>query len=109
MAYTDPLSALFSTSVVHAAWSGMSTDGYANATYSTDTTTLDARITTEQRLVRSFDGIEELATTTVWVASTSTFSASDQFTVHGETPVLLSIETLRDETGVTHSKLGFGS
>ena len=109
MAYTDDLAGLFSTSISHAAWSGMSTDGYATPTYSTSVATLQARVVTEQRLVRSFDGVEELATTTVWVASTSTFSASDQFTVHGETPVLLSIETVRDENGVTHSKLGFGS
>ena len=109
MAYTDQLADLFSTSVGHAAWSGMSTDGYATPTYSTSVATLPARVVTDQRLVRTFDGTEELATTTVWIASTSTFSASDQFTVHGETPVLLSIETFRDETGVTHSKLGFGS
>ena len=109
MAYTTPLAALFSTSVSHASWSGMSTDGYANPTYSTDVTTYAARIVTGQRLVRNFDGIEELATTNVWVQSTSTFSASDRFTVDGETPVLLSIETYRDENGVTHSKLGFGS
>ena len=110
MAYTDPLSAMFTTSVNHAAWSGMSTDGYANPTYSTDVTTYDARIVSEQRLVRSFDGTEELATTTVWVLSTSTFSALDQFTLPGsQTPSLLSVETYMDEDGVTHSKLGFGS
>ena len=109
MAYTDPLLSFFSTSVNHAAWSGMSTDGYATPTYTTAVSTLPARVVSSQRLVRSFDGVEELATTTVWVASTSTFSALDQFTVHSETPVLLSIETFRDENGVTHSKLGFGS
>ena len=109
MAYTDPLADLFSTSVSHAAWTGMSTDGYATATYSTSVSTLSARVVTEQRLVRTFDGTEQLATTTVWVASTSTFSANDQFTVDSDTPVLLSIETFRDENGVTHSKLGFGS
>lgn len=108
MAYTDPLAGLFSTSITHAAWSGMSTDGYATATYSTAVSTLSARVVTGQRLVRSFEGVEEIATTTVWVASTSTFSASDQFTVHGENRLLLSVETFRDENGVTHSKLGFG-
>ena len=108
MAYTDPLAALFSTSVGHSAWLGMSTDGYANPTYSTSVVTLPARVVSEQRLVRDFDGQEQLATTTVWVRSTSTFSALGQFTVDGDTPVLLSIETLRDESGVTHSKLGFG-
>lgn len=109
MAYTDPLASLFSTSVTHAAWSGMSTDGYATPTYTTAVTVIPARIVTGQRLVRTFDGTEDLAITTVWVASTSTFSAMDQFTVAGETPVLLSIETFRDEDGVTHSKLGFGA
>ena len=109
MAYTDQLLSFFSTSVGHAAWLGMSTDGYATPTYSTSVAALQARVVTGQRLVRNFDGVEELATTTVWLASTSTFSASDQFTVHGDTPVLLSIETFRDESGVTHSKLGFGS
>ena len=56
------------------------------------------------------EGTEELVTSTVWVASTSTFSALDKWTLaSGDVPVLLSIETLRDEDGVTHSKLGFGS
>ena len=110
MAFTDGLTDLFSTSVVHAAWTGMSTDGYATPTYSTAGTTFPAREVTEQRLVRSFEGTEELATTTVWVASTSTFTALDRFTLaDGSTPGLLSIETYRDEVGVTHSKLGFGS
>ena len=107
MAFTDPLADLFSTSITHASWSGMSTDGYATPTFAA-ASTLAARIVTGQRLVRSFDGTEEVATTTVWVGSTSTFSASDQFTIHGETPPLLSLETFRDESGVTHSVLGFG-
>jgi len=110
MAYTDPLLALMSETVTQAGWSGMSTDGYATATYSTAGSTFPARVVTEQRLVRTFDGTEELATTTVWVASTSTFSALGQWTLpDGTTPGLLSVETFRDENGVTHSKLGFGA
>jgi len=110
MGYTDSLTALFQTTVTHAGWAGMSTDGYATLRYSTATVTYPARVTSEQRLVRTFDGTEELATTTVWVASTSTFSALDRFTLpDGTSPPLLSVETYRDESGVTHSKLGFGS
>jgi len=110
MAWTDALLGLMPDTLTHAAWSGMSTDGYATTTYSTATTTYSCRVGTEQRLVRNFDGIEELATTTVWVASTSTFSALDQFTLpDATTPGLLSVETYRDENGVTHSKLGFGA
>lgn len=110
MAFTDPLLELFQTTITQAGWAGMSTDGYATATYSTDTTSYPARVVTEQRLVRTFDGTEELSNTTVWVASTSTFSPLDQFTLpDGTTPGLLSLETFRDENGVTHTKLGFGA
>ena len=50
-----------------------------------------------------------MAATTVSVASTSTFSALDKFTLPDtSTPLLLSVETFRDENGVTHSTLGFG-
>ena len=110
MAFTDSLLDLLSTTVTHSAFAGLSTDGYAIPTYSTSGTTYAAREVTDQRLVRSFEGIEELATTTVWVASTSTFNSLDRFTLaDGTTPGLLSVETFRDEVGVTHSKLGFGS
>ena len=110
MPYTTPLLGLFSTTVTHAAWTGMSTDGYASPTYSTSASTFQARIVTEQRLVRTFDGIEELAVTTVWLASTSTFSALDRFTLPDtSTPELLALETFRNKDGITHTKLAFGA
>ena len=110
MAYTTPLLDLFATTITHADWVGMSTDGYGTSTYSTSSSTFAAREVTEQRLVRSFEGTEELATTTVWVASTSTFSALDRFTLaDGTVPTFLAVETFRDEAGITHSKLAFGS
>ena len=110
MAYTSPLVDLFPQTVTHAAWTGMSTDGYASPTYSTSASTFQARVVTEQRLVRTFDGIEELAVTTVWLASTSTFSALDRFTLPDtSTPELLALETFRDEDGITHTKLAFGA
>ena len=110
MAFTDPLLDMMPQTLTHAAWSGMSTDGYATPTYSTDTSAYRCRVTSKQRLVRTFDGTEELAVTSAAVASTSTFSALDKFTLpDGTAPVLLSVETFRDESGVTHSKLGFGS
>jgi hypothetical protein len=108
--FTDPLIGLMPDTITYAGWQGMSTDGYATPSYTTAVSSYACRIGSEQRLVRNFDGIEELATTTVWVASTSTFSALGEFTLpDGEAPGLLSIETYRDEYGITHSKLGFGS
>jgi hypothetical protein len=108
MTFTDDLLDMMPDTVSVKAWIGMSTDGYGIPAYGA-ATTYAARIGTEQRLVRSFEGTEELSTTTVWVASTSTSSALDQWTfVDGSTPVLLAVETFRDEVGVTHSKLAFG-
>ncbi len=110
MAWVDAFADEFSTTITYADWVGMSTDGYGTSTYSTSSSTFAAREVTEQRLVRSFEGTEELATTTVWVASTSTFSALDRFTLaDGTVPTFLAVETFRDEVGITHSKLAFGS
>jgi len=110
MAWTDPLLDMMPQTLTHASWAGMSTDGYATTTYSTSTTSYRCRVTSKQRMVRNFNGEEEMALTTVAVASTSTFSALDKFTLpDSTTPILLSVETFRDEDGVTHSKLGFGA
>jgi hypothetical protein len=110
VAFTDALLPLFSTTITRHAWVGISTDGYATATYAAAGSTYPARVVSEQRLVRSFEGTEELATTTVWVASTSTFDVADRWTYAGSVIApLLAAETFRDEDGVTHSKLAFGS
>lgn len=108
MTYTDPLAALCSETVEVSALSGFSTDGYVTATYGS-ASTYSARVTSEQVKVRTLEGAEELATTVVWILSTSTFGPSDRIALpDGSTPPLLSVETLRDESGVTHSKAFFG-
>ena len=110
MAWVDAFADEFSTTITRNAWTGFSTDGYATPTYSTSGSTFVAREVGMHKLVRSFEGTEELMTTTVWVASTGTFNALDRWTLaNGDVPALLSVETLRDEDGVTHSQLGFGS
>lgn len=108
MAYTDPLAALFGEGITVGSLSGLSTDGYAIPTYASGST-YAARIVREQTQVRSFEGIDTLATTTVWVLSTSTFGPVDQITMpDSSTPTLLAVESPSDENGVTHSKLFFG-
>ena len=106
--FTDNFADMLTETITVASWAGMSTDGYATTTYSTSSASYACRSVTEQTLVRNFDGEEELSTMTVNVASTSTFSALDQFTLNGQTPTLLSVATYRDEYGITHSKLAFG-
>ena len=109
MAFTDDLLGLLPLTCTHQSWVGMSTDGYAEPTFSTSVTSLRCRVTNDQRQVRTFEGEEEVAMTTMWVASTSTYSAMDLFTLpNGSAPPLISCETFWDENGVTHSKLGFG-
>lgn len=95
--------------VTVASLTGFSTDGYATPGFSTSATSYRARVVREQRLIRSLEGREEMATTTVWVASTSTFGPVDKVTLpDGSSPPLLAVETFSDEYGVTHSKLAFG-
>ncbi len=109
MAWTDALLSLFSTSVTLNTLSGFSTDGYGVPSYSTGGTSIPVRIVAEQSMVRTFEGIEELATTTCWLASTSTFGPADQFTLpDGTTPPVLAVERFSDEDGWTHSKVYFG-
>ena len=108
MAYTDDIADLFGEGVTVGALSGLSTDGYAIPTYASGST-FAARIVREQTQVRTFEGIDALATTTVWVLSTSTFGPLDEITMPDtSTPTLLAVEAPSDENGVTHSKLFFG-
>jgi hypothetical protein len=108
MGFAADLAELMPDTVTIKALSGLSTDGYGTATYTTGTA-YTARVVRKQQLVKTFEGIEELATTVVWVASTSTLTSSSQFTLpDGTSPTLLALETYSDEDGITHSKAFFG-
>ncbi len=86
----------------------VSTDGYGTEVFSTGST-FKARHLRKQTLVRTFAGTEELARSTVWIASTSTFSPDTQFTVNGSTlGPLMAMEAVPDEDGVHHVKAMFG-
>ena len=86
----------------------VSTDGYATEVYGTGST-FKARVVRKQSLVRTFAGTEELAHTTVWIASTSTFAPSVQITVNGTTRgPLMALEAFPDSDGVHHTKAFFG-
>jgi len=89
--------------------SGLSTDGYGTPTWSTGVS-YSARKVYEQKLVRTFEGTEEVSNTTLWIASTSTMSPAAHYALpNGETPGnLMAIETFSDENGITHSKVYFG-
>ncbi len=109
MAWTDDLLELMPDTVTIKSLSGLSTDGRGTATYTTGTA-YRARKVYEQKLVRTFEGTEEVSNTTIWIASTSTLSPAAEFELpNGTAPGnLLAIETYSDEDGITHSKAMFG-
>jgi len=89
---------------------GVSTDGYATAVYTTSATeNYRCRVVTKQELVTDLFGEQQVSNTVVWLKATSTFSASDQFSVGGSTlgPVL-RVEHYPDDDGQHHSKIWFG-
>ena len=109
MAFTDDLLELMPDTVTIKTLSGLSTDGRGVATYTTGTG-YRCRKVYEQKLVRTFEGTEEVSNTTIWIASTSTLSPSAEFELPNATSPgnLLAIETFSDENGITHSKAMFG-
>ena len=108
MVWSTDLDALMPHTITHKSLTAFSTDGYATEVWSTGVS-YAARVVGKQTLVKTFEGTEELATTVVYVKTSSTFGASDQITLpDGSTPPLLAAETYPDETGVHHAKLMFG-
>jgi hypothetical protein len=89
--------------------SGVSTDGYGRATYTTSPHSCRCLVQEKQTKVQTYEGTEELATTVVWVRSTTTFGPSDRITLpDGTVPVLMAVEELHDADGVHHHKLFMG-
>jgi hypothetical protein len=109
MAWDAEFVSLMADTVTINAFVSVSTDGYGTPVFSTAVTTYSARAVREQTLVRTFAGTEELASTTVWIASTSTFTPDTLISVNGSTVgPLMSLSAFPDEDGVHHLKAFFG-
>lgn len=88
----------------------VSTDGYGTEVFGTGST-FKARHVRKQTLVRTFVGTEELAQSTVWIASTSTFAPDARIVLTGSTGVLgplMALQSFPDEDGINHLKAFFG-
>ena len=109
MSWISNFSTLLADTVVVTALSGVSTDGYGIEQFATSGTTYSARVVREQKLVRTFAGIEEVSSMTIWVASTTTFSPMSKISLSGSTlGPLMSLEAYPDEDGVQFLKAYFG-
>jgi len=103
MSFDSAFLTVMTSTLTYQALSGVSTDGYGTAAYSTAHTHLRCRVTGKQHLVRTFEGEQEVAETVVWVRSASTLSPSGRFTLpDGTHPKLLALDDYRDETGAMH-------
>lgn len=106
-AFTD----LMRDKVIVAGLASYSTDGYGRPVWGT-ATTYTARVVREQRLVRTFEGTEELSTVTAWLNTTSTFGPLATYTLPsatGDTRLnLMAVDAYPDENGPHHVKLRFG-
>lgn len=108
MVWSTELDDLMPHTITVAGLASFSTDGYATEVFST-AVSYTSRVVGKQQLVKSFQGIEELSKTVVWVKSSSTFGPSDKITLpDGSTPELLAVEAYPDEDGTHHTKLMFG-
>jgi hypothetical protein len=107
MAWSTDFEELMPHTVTVASLSGLSTDGYGTETFGT-ATSYSARVIGKQHVVKSLTGIDETARTLVYIASTSTFPASAQYTLpDASTPEVLAVEAVPDEDGVHHIKVSF--
>ena len=108
MAYSTDFDELLNDGVSTNTLASVSTDGYGTAVMATGST-FKGRFVRKQQLVRTFAGTEELSTSQLWVASTTTFAASIEFVVNGSTVgPLMSLEAYPDEDGIHHTKAFFG-
>lgn len=112
MAYSTDFDELLPDRVKIRSLASVSTDGYGVPVWALSTATYKARVTLKQQEVRSFDGVDEVATTVAWVATTSTFGPSSQLvrsTATG-TPLgdVLAIEAPGDQDGRHHIKVMLG-
>lgn len=109
MGFSTKFEALMPHTVVISTLVGLSTDGYATATYTTGSTHI-ARVRGTHEQVRNFEGTEELARSVAWIKSTSTFNPSQTLITlpNSETPgTLLNIEAYPDQDGLHHLKAFF--
>jgi len=109
MAWSTEFEELMPDGVTISALSGLSTDGYGTEVYGTGST-YQARIVRKQHPVRTLEGVEDTATTMVWVNSTTTFAPTSRFALSdGSTPEnLMALEAYPDQDGLHHVRLSFG-
>lgn len=108
MGFDDELLDLMPDTLSVYALKGLSSDGYGTASYTTSVKSYRCRVAESQQLVTTFEGVEQVARTVVWVRSTSTFGPWDKVTLpDGTSPQLLAVEDFRDEAGHHHQRLRF--
>lgn len=86
---------------------------YGVPTWSTSSSTHQARVVVRQREVRLPTGQTVMSAATVWVASTGTISAEDRLrlpagVLPSTAPPILSVESFPDQDGTHHHRVTLG-
>lgn len=83
-------------------------DGYGKASYSTISSSYTARVTYNAKLVRSFNGQEQVSSAQAVLATTKTIRTDDKLTLpSGDSPIILRIEKMSDTGGLHHQMVMF--
>ena len=110
MAWDTEFETLMVDTVEVTPFKSYSTDGYGSPVWGT-ATTYQARVVREQKLVRTFEGTEELATITAWLKSTSTFGPLARYRLPSSTGAgllnLMAVDAYPDQDGPHHVRLRF--
>lgn len=89
-------------------FTGRSTDGYGQPTFSTTATVLRAHVSEDVGLIRQSWGQSTQIRSTLWIASTQAISPQDQITYSGTTMRVIDSRRLFDETGSHHVRVALG-
>lgn len=82
---------------------------YGAPTYGSDSTAIPARVELAHRVVVDQDGVEQIATGTLYVLSTTASLNTDSKVTlpDGRTPKILRVDVLNDEEGQHHLEVMF--
>ena len=81
------------------------TDGYGGPAYSTVSASYSARVVAKPTIIVRPDGMELLATHTMWLGTTGTVNQEDKITYAGSTYQILEVARFPDQFGALHVRL----
>lgn len=105
MAFESAFLSLMPDTITRNAFVRRSTAGTGEPAYSATATTIQARVVAGPMKVRTVQGLDVVATHTMWCASTMDISAQDKITFGGSTFQIVEVLRYPDDEGRHHTRL----